>query len=84
MNERHAQMTWAGRIRNHIRSAFEYNKDCEVTYKFPSGKDRNDTFDLLKELKFRPKNCEEIITRPGQLVDFKLKKKNCALRLAGL
>ena len=35
-------------------------------------------FDLLKELKFGPENFEEIVIRPGQLVDFTLKNKNCA------
>ena len=71
-------MTWAGRVRNGLIGAFKYNKDYEVTCKFPSGKNRQQYFDLLKKLKFGPENFEAIVIRPGQLVDFTLKNKNCA------
>ena len=39
---------------------------------------------LLQEIKFNVANLEGIVTRPGQLVDFTLKNKNTALKLANM
>ena len=75
MDDHYAQSTWTGYVRNRTRNAFEYNKNCEVTCKFPCGKDRIDIFDTPVEITFGPINFEEIVTKPGQLVDFTLKRK---------
>ena len=84
MNEQHAQLLSAGRVRNGIRNPFEYNKDCEVTCKLANVKDRSDVFNLLQEIRFGATNFEGIILRSGHLVDFTLKNKNYALKLAKL
>ena len=65
-----AQPTWAGRVRNGMKSSFEYNKESEVASKFIYGKDRSDIYNLLQEIQFAPNNFKGIVTRPRQLVDF--------------
>ena len=84
MNEQHAQLSWAGRVRSGIRNPFEYNKDCEVTCKLVNVKDRSDIFNLLQEVRFGAANFEGIVLRSGHLVDFTLKNKSYALKLAKL
>ena len=79
-----AQPTWAGRVRNGMKSSFQYNKESQVTCKFIYGKDRSDIYNLLQETQFAPNNFEGIVTRPGQLVDFTLKNRNAALKYANM
>ena len=81
MNEQRAQFSLAGRVRNGIRNAFQYNKDFEVASKFPNVKENSNIFNLLNEIRISLVNFEGIVLRYGQLVDFIL-KKNCALTLA--
>ena len=84
MNEQHAQLSWAGRVRNRIRNPFECNKNCEVTCKLANLKDRSDIFNLLPEILFGATHFEGIVLRSGHLVDFTLKNKNYALKLTKL
>ena len=84
MNEQHAQLSWAGRVRSGIRNPFEYNKDCELTCKLVNVKDRSDIFNLLREVRFSTINFEGIVLRSGYLVDFTLKNKSYSLKLAKL
>ena len=76
--------TWAGRVRNGMKSNLEYNKESEVTCKFINGKDRCDIYNLLQKIQFAPNNFEGIVTRPGQLVDYTLKNRNAAVKFANM
>ena len=84
INQQHAQLSRAGRVRNGIRNPFEYNKDGEVACKLANVKDRSDIFNLLQEIQFGATHFEGIVLRSGHLVDFTLKNKSYALKLAKL
>lgn len=81
MSENRASVSWAARVRNEIWKPFEYDKDVEVTCRFPQGTTHQNIYDLMKEIKIGPTNFEGIVTRPGWLVNFTLKNKNVAVKL---
>ena len=39
---------------------------------------------MLQKIQFAPNNFKEIVTRPGQLVDFTSKDRNAALKFANM
>ena len=74
--------TWAARVRTGNKQHFEYENDFEVTVKFLNNVTREEVYKEVKKVNWPIATIVGIVMRPGNLVDFTLKTKENAVKMA--
>ena len=65
-----------------METHFEYENDYEVTCKFTVNPTRESVYKEIKKLNSPFTTILEMVIRPGSLVDFTLKTKENAIKMA--
>ena len=81
-NNNRIEPTWASRVRTGNKQHFEYENDFEVTVKFVNNTTREEVYKEVKKVNWPITTIVGIVMRPGNLVDFTLKTKENAIKMA--
>ena len=79
---KNVELSWAGRVRTGNRKIFDYVKDFEVVSKFKESLTRESICKKIQKTKWPLTDLVGMVLRPGGLLDFTLKSKETALKLA--